>query len=282
MLNLVPRALKIRLRNLVSPMRLATSKSRVLPDFIILGAQKAGTSSLFQFISEHPQVSPSSKKEIHYFDGGIDTSTDLYQKGEYWYRAHFTKKSELGTGHITGEASPAYLFNPIVPERIYKTIPGAKLIAILRNPTERAISQYFHERKLDCENLSIDAALQQEESRLQLSYESREYNDFDFIHHSYQSRGLYKQQLDRYLQYFPLNQILVLSSEDFFTDPQGTLKQTFEFLDIDKDYLVNDLKPRNVSHNRTKVDARIYSQLDEFYRLPNQALFNLIGREFPW
>ncbi len=116
--------------------RRLTSGSRRLPDFIILGAQRAGTSSLYYYLSQHPQILPAVRKELHFFD-------DHYRRGLGWYRSQFPTRGARGT--ITGEATPYYLSHPHAPARIQRLLPQARLIVLLRNPVERAISHYFFE-----------------------------------------------------------------------------------------------------------------------------------------
>src|ERR1041384_7789414 len=136
-----------------------TWEQRALPDFIIIGAQKAGTSSLFFYLAQHPQLVGSFIKEVHFFDGGMKPGIDNFAKGEPWYRAHFPLRKDLGPTHKTFEASPCYIFNPLAPIRIHDLLPDVKIVALLRNPVDRAISQYFQERRRNREPLEITEAL---------------------------------------------------------------------------------------------------------------------------
>ena len=108
-----------RLRHrLTRPYRQATWRSRALPDFIIIGAMKSGTSSLFAYLGQHPQLFPSSKKEVHFFDGGASADVDNYVKEQAWYRAHFPLRKHMSTDSKTFEASPLYIFNPLAPNSV--------------------------------------------------------------------------------------------------------------------------------------------------------------------
>src|SRR5690606_33886153 len=138
--------LKQIIKSIISYYRILTWKKRALPDFIIVGAQKAGTTSLFHYLSEHPQIISPYKKEVHYFDGGLNPEIDTFKKGEKWYRSNFPRKPK-SKSIKTFEASPLYLFNPLAPQRIKDLLPNVKLIILLRDPVERAISQYHHENK---------------------------------------------------------------------------------------------------------------------------------------
>ena len=130
---------------------------RISPAFMIIGVMKGGTTSLFQYLLMHPQIRPPFTKEIHYFDFN-------WTRPERWYAAHFPKTDRTLEGNISGEASPGYLLSPGAAERIAKRYPDIKLIAILRNPVYRAISHYFHERKLGWENRPMEEALLAPES----------------------------------------------------------------------------------------------------------------------
>ena len=262
--------------------RQATCHSRSLPGFIIIGAQKSGTSSLFAYLSQHPQLLPSWTKEIHFFDGGLNPQADHYAKGECWYRAHFPIKDNMSIHARTFEASPFYIFNPLIPERIFDLIPEVKLVAVLRNPTERAISQYFHEKRKGSEPLSLMEALKAEEQRLKPVIEKQDYNSRIFKNCSYKSRGLYKQQLERFIKYFPLQNILVLSSEEFFSDPGKTLRRVFEFTGTDTEFRVKKLRPHNVARNKNNIDLEVYSYLNDYFLPHNQELYELIGTNFDW
>ena len=269
-------------RRLILQYRQATSRSGSLPDFIIIGAQKSGTSSLYAYLGQHPQLLPSSSKEVHFFDGGLNPKVDSFEKGQVWYRAHFPFRKNVSAYSKIFEATPLYIFNPFTPRRIFDLVPEVKIIAILRNPTERAISHYFHEKRKGRESLPIKEALQEEEKRLESVIKNKDYKNDIFIHHSYKSRGLYKKQIERYLNYFPWQQILILSSEEFFSEPNNTLKRVFDFVGVDTEFKVKDLKPRNVANNRSKVDSDVYEYLNNYFLPHNQTLYELVGKSYGW
>jgi len=262
--------------------RRMTAPLRSLPDFLIIGAQKCGTTSLFYYLCQHPQIMQSSTKEVHYFDGGLDSNVDTYEKGQYWYRTHFPLKSELKEGYITGEASVLYIFHPLAASRIYELVPNVKMIALLRNPTERAISHYFYNKRRQKESLDIMDAFRAEEQRMKSTWESGDYKNDDFRLSSYKTRGLYQEQLERYLDFFSKEQMLILCSEDFFKEPRNTLTRVCKFLDIETDFTIEDPRAKNVSDNNTELPAEVHEYLDDYYKIPNQALFDQIGRTFKW
>jgi hypothetical protein len=262
--------------------RQATWRSRSLPNFIIIGAQRSGTTSLYSYLGQHPQLLPAYLKEVHFFDGGLNSNVDNYEKGQAWYRSHFPLRRDVGAQSKTFESSPLYIFNPLTPSRIFDLIPEVKIIAVLRNPTERAISHYFLEKKFGYESLSINVALWEEEKRLESVIEGKDYKNDIFIRHSYKSRGLYKEQIQRFLECFSRQQIFILSSEELFREPNITLERLFEFVGVDKGFKVKDLTPRNVARNRVDVDSKVYEYLNDYFRPHNHALYELVGKNFGW
>jgi hypothetical protein len=263
--------------------RRATSSLRSKPDFIIIGAQKSGTTSLFAGLSQHPKLLPSIKKEVHFFDGGLSSRFDTFSSGVHWYRAHFPIKRPLRWGFKTFEASPSYVFNPLTPKRIARLLPNVKLIVMLRNPTQRAISHYYHAKRVEGrEPMPLREALDAEEGRLSPDLKESQFNSDELRWHSYKRRGLYKQQLDVFLEHFPREQILVFASEELFTDPDRAMRKVFEFVGVDSDVKVSDLKPRNVSNNSEDVEPEIYAYLNDYFHPHNQELFRLIGSDLGW
>lgn len=188
-----------------------------LPDFIICGAQKSGTTSLYSYVTMHPDVIRARAKEVHYFDIN-------YNRGVEWYKKHFPNKSP---GKVTGEASPDYMYIEWVPERIHELLPDVKLIFILRNPVSRAYSHYWHVRRRGYERLPFDRAIREERRRLDTD------DVWKLIRYSYRDKGRYAVQLKRYRKYFSDEQMLVVLSEELRINPGLVLKRIFEFLGVD-------------------------------------------------
>lgn len=261
------------------PSKRLLARFNALPNFIIIGAMKAGTSSLFHYLSQHPQILAGTKKEVHFFDAN-------YEKSEAWYRQHFPLRGTLTSGRITGEATPSYIFNPHVAHRIHQLVPRVKLIVVLRNPTARAISHYYHEIRLKRETLPIMEALMAEEERVNQEWErllkDDQYRGYANIHFSYKKRGKYLEQLENYWRLFDKSQMLILSSEEFFLEPKETLKKAFDFLNVDSDFVVKNLQPKNVGIAKDKKleDARKY--LDDYFIDPNQKLYQHLNMDFKW
>ena len=187
-----------------------------LPDFLGLGTQKGGTSTLQALLKTHPRVFLPACKEVHYFSLHADQPTQ-------WYADHYRNAKPL---QRCGDITPFYLFHPDAPERIHALLPKARLIVLLRDPVERCLSQIFHARRLGFEPLEPEAAIAAEAERLATG---------DPLHlqkHSYQARSRYLEQLDRYEQLFDRRQLLVLQSEDLFSQPERSWHQLLRFLKL--------------------------------------------------
>jgi len=267
--------------------RRAAAATRLLPNAIILGAQKAGTTALFALLSRHPMVLTSCIKEVHYFDLQYDRGLD-------WYRAHFPpvrEAEELASGHkwpVVLEASPYYLFHPAVPRRLAQVIPDARFIVLLRNPIARAWSHYWHERTRGYEWRSWDAAFRSEAQRLRgeeerLLAEPR-YRSHAHRHFSYIARSRYAIQLERWFERFPRPQFLVLRSEDLFASPAATLSLTLRFLELsDEDNL--QAEPPSGARNSGEYPPppeALLGLLEAHLEESNAALQALLGGAFSW
>lgn len=260
-------------KEIVVNCRKLSTDLRPLPDFIIIGAQKGGTTSLFSYLALHPQILPGIKKEINFF-------TLKYHKGLPWYKAHFPLKKS--SEEITGEASPHYIFDEYAPERMSQIVPQCKVIALLRNPVERAISHYFHAVRVNMENLPLREALLIEEERMLDIAKNPARKTVSYSHASYKKKGIYSEQIKHYLRYFPMAQILIIESERFFNNPDEVLKEVFRFLSVDESFQAKNLKPLNIGKNRKRVDSEIYEYLTEYFVPHNRELYRLIGQTFDW
>jgi hypothetical protein len=268
------------LRKVTEWLRTAKGHWCVLPDFIIAGAQKAGTASLYSYLIQHPQVIHGLKREIHYFDM-------YYKKGISWYRGHFPPASRLrDKAFITGESTPYYMFHPHALQRLYSLLPHIKLIILLRDPVRRAISHYFHEVRRGREPLSIEEAFKNEEKRIEPEYEKmlrdEYYHSQVYQHYSYKKRGIYVDQILDCFEKFPSDQILVLKSEDFFSDPKKILREVFIHLDINPEFVPSDLSPRNVGNYAEKVSDSVIDYLREYFAPHNERLYKYLNRDFQW
>ena len=207
-----------------------SSGNRVItaPDFVIIGTQRGGTTSLHAYLSAHPQVITPATKELHFL-------TDRYERGLDWYLGQFP--AELPPDVITGEATPYALFHPLAPRRLREIAPAAKSIVLLRNPVDRAYSHFLLERSRGEETLDFAAALDAELERLD-GEEARLARDPAYVsdphkHASYMARGEYARQLERWFGVFPREQILVVRSEDLYERSAETFARVADFLAIE-------------------------------------------------
>ena len=196
-----------------------------LPDFLGIGTQKGGTTYLHGLLQQHPQVFLAHPKELHYF-------SLHHQLGLDWYGRHF---EAAAPDQRCGEVTPYYLFHPLAAERIAATLPDVKLIVLLRDPVERALSQYFHSKRLGLETLELEAAFAAEAQRLADADAALKRGESHRSHqqHSYLSRSRYEHQLFRFEKLFLSTQLLVLRSEDLFDQPRRTWDQVLDFLELD-------------------------------------------------
>lgn len=260
--------------------RRLTASSRALPSFIIAGAQKSGSSSLYSYLTQHPQVLRAAHKEVHYFD----TS---FHKGSAWYRSQFPLNCQLTEGKITGEATPSYLFYPDAAARIAELLPDVKLILLLRNPVSRAISHYHHQLRVGNESLEIMEAIDAEEersrqARIILQKDPANYRaSKDLRQFSYKERSVYVDQFETYFQHFDRSQFFIESAETFFSETGKTLAAISEFLGIDSNFCPPSLKPKNVG-SYDKVDPQVCDTLNAYFAPHNERLFDLLGKKFEW
>ena len=272
----IPEPARAVLRNAVWTYGRATAGARPLPDFLIIGAQKAGTTALYAYLRRHPAITGPSWKEVSYFDRH-------YARGEAWYRGNFPNVVRA-RGKLVGEASPSYIFHPLGPERVKALVPEARLVALVRNPVDRALSHYHHEVALGREPLRFEDALDAEEERLRGEAERLAaepgYFSQAWWSHAYKARGRYAEQLERWLELFPREQLLILPSEDLDTDPEWTHAQVLEFLGATPHRL--DSYPRVYERQYEAMDAETRERLAAELEAPNRRLYELLGRDLGW
>lgn len=253
----------------------ATSRIRLLPSFLVIGTKRGGSSSLYDYVTRHPDVLPAVvSKGSHYFDVH-------YGRGWSWYRSTFPLALPGRRGVITGEASPYYMFHPLAAERIAAALPEVRLIAALRDPVTRAWSQHQYETRRGHEHLPFEDALAREPERLAGQVERILAGEESFAHrhHSYLARGRYAEQLERIYELIPPERVLVLRSEAMFADPAGTLSRVWRFLGLD-DYRLDQapvLKPNRYDRAMPEA-ARAF--LEDYYHPHNERLYRLPGIDF--
>lgn len=219
-----------------------------MPNFLIIGAAKAGTTALYSYLKQHPQIYMSPEKEPHFFAfegeklkfGGTAGDREWLNRTAITdiktYQQQFQKVSQQ---IAIGEASALYLYIPKAAERIRHYIPNAKLITILRNPAQRAYSAFLFQMRDSLEPITdFTQALQEEKIRIQKNWVPIYY---------YQQMGFYYNQVKRYFDIFNRDQIKVYLYEDFSANPMSILQDTFQFLGVDDTFTPNVLERHNVS-----------------------------------
>lgn len=240
-----------------------------LPDTVIIGVQKGGTTALFDYLVQHPSIRGSIRKEVHYADLNAHRPIG-------WYRAHFPRPAK---GVQVIESSPYYIFHPLAPQRLTRILPGVRLIVLLRDPVARAYSHYQMMRRKGWEERTFAEAVAAEPDAVHQAEEALRRGDIDHSpdhqHHSYTSRGMYERQLDRWLEHVNDDQLLVLSSEALQADPEATLRTIYSFMGVEVT-LPRDLRPRHVGR---------YPSLDEDVKARLNALYDgqeeRLKRRFP-
>jgi hypothetical protein len=254
------------------------------PAFVVIGGQRCGTTSLYDHLARHPDVLRAFRKEVHFFDVN-------WPRGKAWYLAHFPTRAwagalsrRRGRPVVTGEASPYYLFHPAAARRAARTVPSARLVALLRNPVDRALSHYHHELRLGHEKLTFLEAIDAEENRLDGERDRLLADDRarSFAHRnwSYLARGRYAEQLEEWWRWFPRERMLVLRSEDLFADPEGTVARVLEFLALPPMTLGGF---GNVNEQRySRMEPELRARLAAYFEPHNRRLYELLGRDLGW
>jgi hypothetical protein len=253
-----------RLRNELRAAKLGTEgEPGALPDFVVIGAPKCGTTFFYHLLSKHPHVEPAAFKEVHFFDL-------LWEEGVEWYRQCFLPPEQRdGRWTITGDGTPSYLFHPLAAERMSEVIPQARLIALLRNPVDRSYSAYHHRAKHKDEIETFEESVRKSLASAKQGF---------------LSQSIYVDHLLRWRKFFGEEQMLVLKSEDFFGHPRETLKTTLGFLGLpDWEPDAADLGEKvNKGKYDQGMSPEVRRQLEEFFEPHNQRLYEHLGVDFGW
>ena len=261
-----------------------TKSLHVEPDYLIIGAPRSASTSLYQYLIQHPCITPAITKQIHYFDR-------YFYKGFSWYKScmpykieKFYKKNIIKENFITGEATVHYFLHPLAPERIFNFLPNVKLILTLRDPVERAYSHWNMEFQNKNETLSFEDAIKIEESRMDGEIEKLmdddRYESINYPHRAYLTTGRYIEHLEKWLKFFPSKQFCIIDSDELARNPSTQFNKIIEFLELPKFDLVN--YPKLHSRNYSKMDLKIREELKEYYKPYNNKLFSMIGKNFEW
>ncbi|MGL5827251.1 MAG: sulfotransferase family protein [Nocardioides sp.] len=255
-----------------------TADQRPLPDFLVIGGQRCGTTSLFRALMGHPQIRrPVMHKGVNYFDLN-------YPRGEAWYRGHFPARGSDDRTRVF-DASGYYMFHPMAAARIAHDLPGVKIVAMVRDPVERAYSAYKHElaRGFEWER-SFGRALDLEDARLDGEIDNLcadpTYYSFNHRHHGYRHRGEYARLLAPFIAGLGAANVLLIESERFFASPEPEFRRISAFLGIDD--VLPDRFDRYNARPGAGLDKVIRKELTEHYAAHDAALSRLLGHEPVW
>lgn len=227
----------------------------ILPDFLVVGAMKAGSTTLMDYLVSHHEVGIPND-EINYFDKDVN-----FEKGIVWYAKWFRNFSKH---KIIGEKTPAYCYDPKVVERIHQQNPNMKLVWILRNPVKRTYSNYWHYIRIGKELLSVYDCLEQEEQRVK-----------DDIYKGYFRRSVYADQIERYLEFFPISQMHFIIFEEFVKNPEESLKELSFFLGITPSKFTQKPLVSNKGYKPLCIPAEYYARQWFGYGLVHKVVHNL-------
>jgi hypothetical protein len=267
-------------------LRARNEETGALPDFVIIGERKCGTTFLYHLLGQHPLIEPAASKELHFFDA-------LFDEGIEWYRQCFpTPRWEGERRTITGEGTP-YMSHLLAPERMAGVVPEVRLIALLRNPVERTYSDYQQVVRKGRETRSFEEAI----GAVGKGWSSGRGSEVpEREHHAhpsrrgYLSRSIYVEHLLRWSEFFPREQMLVLKSEDFFDNPKETLKTVFSFLDLpEREFEALETRKERKKRDRRnrggyegEMNPATRRHLEEYFEPHNRRLYEYLGKDFGW
>jgi hypothetical protein len=273
----------------------ATASRRPMPDFLLIGTKRGGTTSLYYDLLTVPQIVtlfPSARylpkanetKGMHFFDSN-------YHRGLRWYRSYLpTERSReraqrrIGRPVIVGEASPYYLFHPLAAERAHAAVPEAKLLLLLRDPVQRTYSHWKERRRSNAEPLDFDAALAAEESRLageeQKLIDDPRYYSYAHEQQSYVAQSRYVRALRRWADLYGMDRIHVVASEEYYADQSGTVARVARFLGVDGSSVAAGARMNAAPGEKLSPELR--ARLSAMFADDNARLEEMIGRSLPW
>ena len=257
--------------------------ARALPDFLIIGAQKSATTSLLSYIGQHSQVRLGAKKAVHFFDLNFHRGADWYARhfprSHPWPLSFLSSESRRERDWLTGESCPSYMFLPGVPGRVRELLPDVKLIVILRDPVDRLISQYRHERRKN-------RAMESFEDFIAPSFEAAwpPEGDIEYLRQRCAvPRGFYADQLRHWQMFFPPQRFLALSFEELVRNNTITLNRVFEFLGLNAQTVdTSAVLNRATDNGSLVIDPGLRIQLENLYRRKNEGLEGITGQKSFW
>jgi hypothetical protein len=279
----VPAGVRRTVKHAVRAYAVATSGLRGGPDFLLVGAKRAGTTTLYDAVVRHPEVAPlfpriERIKSPHYFDLHHD-------RGPRWYRSHFPIRRPLGADRMTGDAAPYLLYHPLAPAWAGREVPDARIVAMLRDPVERAFSHYWDRVKNGVETLSFEAAVDAEAQRLAGEQERLLADPSTprpaHEHFSYLDRGRYAVQLRRWLGHFPSSQVLVVRCEDFSAEPAEVFARVCAFLGLTP-WTPARFGRHHAHPDKPRMGAPMRGRLAATFAEPNEDLARLLETPVWW
>lgn len=262
-----------------------TSSMRVLPNTYIVGGQRCGTTSLFRYLTQNSSVTgPMLEKGVHYYDTNFDKDAD-------WYRSHFPTaraarlaKQRNGVDLRVLEASPYYLFHPMIPGRIHQLTPEAKIVVLVREPADRALSHHNHEVKRGFEALSFADAVAAESTRLEGELEllaaNPTYVSYEHQHHSYVARGQYAEQIRRYDELFGSASVKVVRTLDLETDPAAVVSEVLSFLGVPVMGRISF--PHYNARSYSSMEPDLQEHLRDTFAESDAWIGDRLGLDDPW
>lgn len=280
-----PLAIRTGQRLLVHGLGRASAPVRVLPNVLIAGGQRCGTTSMYRALAQHPGAhKPILHKGVHYFD-------TAYDRGEGWYRSHFPLRTtvaklrkDVGAEPVVFESSPYYGFHPLAGERIAKDLPGVRLLVLIRDPVERAYSAHAHELARGYETEPFEAALELETSRV-AGEEQRLRDEPHYISHAHQhqayvGRGQYADLLSRLASLVGRDRLHVVDSHEFFVHPEATFAAVLDFLGLPAAPGI-----RFEQHNarpRSAMPHALRTRLEQHFEPYDEQLAGWLGKPPSW
>ncbi len=283
--GVVPAPVRTSIKRTAKSYGRATSSLRVLPNTYIVGGQRCGTTSMFRYLTQNSSVTGQmQEKGVHYFDTNYDKDAD-------WYRSHFpTRQSVNAAKRRNGidlrimEASPYYLFHPMIPQRIHDLTPDAKIIVLVRDPADRALSHHNHEVKRGFETLPFAEAIAAEDERmageLERMADDPTYVSYAHQHHSYVGRGLYAEQIQRYDALFGAENVKVVRTQDLETDPASVVDDVLMGLGVPVMGKISF--PHYNARSYSSMDPDVHAQLRARFAESDAWLADRLGLDDLW
>lgn len=261
-----------------------TQSFHVFPTFLIIGAAKCGTSSLYDYLMQHPCVGRSLTKQLHFFDRYYDRKISWYKVCFPFVWQKFFIEKLKHQNFATGEATAHYMTHPLAAKRAYKVIPNVKIIVMLRNPVDRAYSHYQMEKDHKNEELTFEEAIEIEPKRIKGEIEEMQNNQNNsgrnYPHRAYVKSGEYLDQIKTWMELYPKENFMFIKSEDFNENPSVVYNDVLKFLELSPFKLDRYEKIRKRKYEKMNVDVR--KKLLKYYRSHNQHLSDFLGISFNW